>query len=242
MNTPRIGWAKDWDAMQQEDEKPPAALDYIYSDSLSSHERLILAADMINGIVSEYDRINREAEVANKASMMERVMAQIEEFAKGAELRQKNKDERARRIEANKEKRKAKARQNWARKQREREIYESTPEFKLRQAQKARRKVEQEAAYLRWEKMHDEKLQRERAEEAKKKALYDRAIIRETEERERWYLNERARMAQVSAEIRRAEWDEYVEKRRQLYMGVIWPELPVAELNRAAKRMGLELH
>ena len=73
-------------------------------------------------------------------------------------------------------------------------------------------------------------------------ALQERALEREAEERERWYINERARMAQVSAEIRRAEWDEYVEKRRQLYMGVIWPELPVADLNRAAKRMGLELH
>jgi len=225
MKTPRIGWAKDWDLMQQEDEKPPAALDYIRSDTLSTHERLVAASNMISDIVREYDRQCSQRALANNSELLEHILAGIDERERKAKIKEENEAEREARREAKKKRDSEAAKQQRAYARQRREHYESTPDFKSMQA-----------------KMHDEKLQSERAEEAKKKALYARAIEREAAERNRWYINERARMAQVSAEIRRAEWDEYVEKRRQLYMGVIWPELPVAELNRAAKRMGLELH
>jgi hypothetical protein len=166
MKTPRIGWAKDWDAMQQEEGLPPAAR-FFRADPPPT--------------LADIERVRENGRQAQR--------------------------------DANNEK--ARQKREW-----------------LKRAKREMEKDKEE------ERTFDRHLQ----EQSFSHALRERALEREAEERERWYLNERARMAQVSSEIRRAEWDEYVEKRRQLYMGVIWPELPVAELNRAAKRMGLELH
>ena len=166
MNTFRKGWAKDWDAMQQEDEKPPAARFFRGEPPPT---------------LADIERVRENGRQAQR--------------------------------DANNEK--ARQKREWMKRAK-------------REMEKAKEKERTFDSYLQKQSLNN--------------ALQERALEREAEERERWYINERARMAQVSAEIRRAEWDEYVEKRRQLYMGVIWPELPVADLNRAAKRMGLELH